>query len=104
MGLKGTIKECLGLIRAKIFGVTAGQRVYIGKHRSLKGKHHITFEDSVTVRPYTQIWSGGTVRIGRGSELVNDAGFSSPIHWKSERKFFSHRMSILLTVIMNIAM
>ena len=51
MGLKGTIKECLGLIRAKIFGVTAGQRVYIGKHCSLKGKHHITFEDSVTVRP-----------------------------------------------------
>lgn len=70
MGLKGTIKECLGLIRAKIFGVTAGQRVYIGKHCSLKGKHHITLEDSVTVRPYTQIWSGGgTVRIGKGSEI-----------------------------------
>ena len=47
------------VFRAKIFGVTAGQRVYIGKHCSLKGKHHITFEDSVTVRPYTQIWSGG---------------------------------------------
>lgn len=58
------------MIRAKIFGVTAGQRVYIGKHCSLKGKHHITFEDSVTVRPYTQIWSGGgTVRIGKGSEI-----------------------------------
>lgn len=27
-------------------------------------------EDSVTVRPYAQIWSGGgTVRIGRGSEI-----------------------------------
>ena len=69
MGLKGTIKECLGLIRAKIFGVTAGQNVYIGKHCSLKGKRHITLEDSVTVRPYTQIWSGGTVRIGKGSEI-----------------------------------
>lgn len=33
--------------------------VYIGKHCSLKGKRHITLEDSVTVRPYTQIWSGG---------------------------------------------
>lgn len=71
MGLKGKAKELLGLIRAKIFGVTAGQSVYIGKHCSLKGKHHISLEDSVSVRPYTQIWSGlgGTVRIGRGSEI-----------------------------------
>ena len=30
MGLKGKIKECLGLMRVKIFGVTAGQSVYIG--------------------------------------------------------------------------
>lgn len=28
-----------------------------------------TLEDSVTVRPYAQIWSVGTVRIGRGSEI-----------------------------------
>ena len=69
MGLKGKIKECLGLIRAKIFCVTAGNGVYIGKHCSLKGKHNITLEDSVTVRPYAQIWSGGTVRIGKGSEI-----------------------------------
>lgn len=70
MGLKGKAKEILGLMRAKIFGVTAGQNVYIGKHCSLKGKRHITLEDSVTVRPYTQIWSGGgTVRIGKGSEI-----------------------------------
>lgn len=59
MGLKGKTKEILGLMRAKIFGVTAGQSVYIGKHCSLKGKHYITLEDSVTVRPYAQIWSGG---------------------------------------------
>ena len=69
MGLKGKAKEILGLMRAKILGVTAGQNVYIGKHCSLKGKRHITLEDSVTVRPYTQIWSGGTVRIGKGSEI-----------------------------------
>ena len=36
--------------------ITAGQSVYIGKHCSLKGKHHITLEDCVTVRPYAQIW------------------------------------------------
>lgn len=59
MGLKDIAKESLGLIRAKIFGVTAGQSVYIGKHCSLKGKYHITLEDFVTVRPYVQIWSGG---------------------------------------------
>lgn len=69
MGFKDTIKGSLGLIRAKIFCVTAGNGVYIGKHCSLKGKHNITLEDSVTVRPYAQIWSGGTVRIGKGSEI-----------------------------------
>ena len=69
MGLKGKTKEILGLMRAKIFGVTAGQSVYIGKHCNLKGKHHITLEDSVTVRPYTQTWSGGAVRIGKESEI-----------------------------------
>ena len=63
MGFKDTIKGSLGLIRAKIFCVTAGKGVYIGKHCSLKGKHNITLEDSVTVRPYAQIWSGG-VSIG----------------------------------------
>lgn len=59
MGLKDTVKKSLGFIRAKIFGVTAGQSVYIGKHCSLKGNQHIILEDSVTVRPYTQIWWGG---------------------------------------------
>ena len=59
MGLKGKAKEILGLMRTKIFGITAGQSVYIGKHCSLKGKHHIALEDCVTVRPYAQIWSGG---------------------------------------------
>ena len=49
MRLKGKAKEILGLMRAKIFGITAGQSVYIGKHCSLKGKHHITLEDCVTV-------------------------------------------------------
>lgn len=52
MRLKDTVKESLGFIRAKIFGVTAGQSVYIGKHCSLKENHHITLEDSVTVCPY----------------------------------------------------
>ena len=60
MRLKGKAKEILGLMRAKIFGITAGQSVYIGKHCSL---------NCVTVRPYAQIWSGGTVRIGKGSEI-----------------------------------
>lgn len=70
MGLKGKIKEILGLIRAKKFGVTAGRSVYIGKHCSLKGKRQISLEDSVTLRPYVQIWSGGgTVKIGKGSEI-----------------------------------
>ena len=66
MGLKGKAKEILGLMRAKIFGVTAGQNVYIGKHCNLKGKRHITLEDSVTVRPYTQIWAGGDGKNWKG--------------------------------------
>lgn len=69
MNVKDKIKGMLGWVQVKRFGVTAGQGVYIGKNCSLKGKEHITLEDAVTVRPYAQIWSGGTVRIGRCSEI-----------------------------------
>ena len=55
MGLKDKAKEILGLMRAKIFGVTAGQSVYIGKHCSLKGKRHINLEDFVSIRSMTTL-------------------------------------------------
>ena len=68
--LKAAVKSFIGKIQAKRFHVQAGKNVYIGKHCALKGKCNIVLEDGVTVRPYTQIWSGGgTVRIGRGSEI-----------------------------------
>ena len=57
--IKTAVKSLLGKIQAKRFQVQAGENVYIGKHCSLKGKHHITLEDCVTVHPYAQIWSGG---------------------------------------------
>lgn len=70
MSVKDKIKGIFGWLQARRFGVVAGQGVYIGKHCALKGKNNITLEDSVTIRPYAQIWSGGgTVRIGRGSEI-----------------------------------
>ena len=69
MNVKDKIKGMLGWLQVKRFGVTAGQGVYIGKNCSLKGKEHMTLEDAVVVRPYAQIWSGGTVRIGQGSEI-----------------------------------
>lgn len=67
--IRTVAKTFIGKVQAKRFRVQAGKNVYIGKHCALKGKHHITLEDSVKVRPYVQIWSGGTVRIGRGSEI-----------------------------------
>ena len=68
--IKAAVKSFIGKIQAKRFQVQAGKNVYIGKHCSLKGKNNIVLEDGVTVRPYVQIWSGGgTVRIGRGSEI-----------------------------------
>ena len=68
--LKAAVKSFIGKIQAKRFQVQAGKNVYIGKNCALKGKSNIVLEDGVTVRPYTQIWSGGgTVRIGRGSEI-----------------------------------
>ena len=57
--IKSKLKSLLGTARAKGFGIYAEKNVYIGKCCSLKGKHHITLEDSVTIRPYAQIWSGG---------------------------------------------
>ena len=68
--IKAAVKSFIGKIQAKRFQVQAGKNVYIGKHCALKGKSNIVLEDGVTVHPYAQIWSGGgTVRIGRGSEI-----------------------------------
>lgn len=67
--VKNSVKKLLGFIRVNFFGVTAGNGVYIGKNCSLKGKEHINLGDFVIVRPYAQIWSGGVVRIGQGSEI-----------------------------------
>ena len=68
--LKAAVKSFIGKIQAKRFHMQAGKNVYIGKHCALKGKSNIVLEDGVTVRPYAQIWSGGgTVRIGKGSEI-----------------------------------
>ena len=68
--LKAVVKSFIGKVQAKRFRVQAGKNVYIGKHCALKGKSNIVLDDGVTVRPYAQIWSGGgTVRIGRGSEI-----------------------------------
>lgn len=70
MGLKGNVKQTLGMIRVKMFNVDAKRGVYVGKHCNLKGRSNIKLEEFVTIRPYTQIWSGGgTVRIGKGSEI-----------------------------------
>lgn len=70
MKIRTSVKFILGKIRSQIFGVVAGNNVYIGKSCSLKGKQRIFLEDAVTVRPYAQIWSErGTVRIGKGSEI-----------------------------------
>ena len=57
--LKEAVKSFIGKIQAKRFQVQAGKNVYIGKNCALKGKSNIVLEDGVTVRPYTQIWSGG---------------------------------------------
>lgn len=70
MKIKMEVKTFIGKIQAKRFRIKAGNNVYIGKHCSFKGKHNITLEESVTVRSYSQIWSGGgTVKIGEGSEI-----------------------------------
>ena len=57
--IKTKVKYLLGVIRAERFGIHTGKNVYIGKYCSLKGKHHITLENFVTIRSYVQIWSGG---------------------------------------------
>lgn len=68
--IKTVVKSFIGKVQAKRFQVQVGKNVYIGKYCALKGKSNIVLEDGVTVRPYTQIWSGGgTVRIGMGSEI-----------------------------------
>lgn len=69
MMIKSIVKILVGTFRAKWFQIQAGKNVYIGKCCSLKGKQHIILENFVTIRPYAQLWSSGTVRVGEGSEI-----------------------------------
>lgn len=77
MRLKNKVKTILGMIHARIFGIKTGSNIYIGKGCSLKGKQRIILGDYVTIRPYTQIWSGGgTIEIGKGTEIGERCRFS----------------------------
>lgn len=67
--MKERIKYLIGAIRAGIFRIKREGSVYIGKGCSLKGKKKIHLATHVTIRPSVQIWSGGTVKIGKGSEI-----------------------------------
>lgn len=68
--MKERIKHLIGFLRACIFRVEREGSVYIGKGCSLKGKKNIQLATDVTIRPSVQIWSGGgTVKIGKGSEI-----------------------------------
>lgn len=68
--MKEKIKHLVGCIRACFFGVNREGSVYIGKGCSIKGKKNIQVGTDVTIRPDVQIWSGGgTVKIGKGSEI-----------------------------------
>lgn len=67
--IRAMMKKMFGTLQTERFQVQAGKNVYIGKHCALKGKNNIVLEDDVTVRPYAQIWSRGTVKIGKGSEI-----------------------------------
>lgn len=70
MMFKSLVKKIVGAIRVRYFQVNSGKAVYIGKNCKLRGKKHIVLGNSVTIRPYAQIWtSGGEIRIGEGSEI-----------------------------------
>lgn len=68
--MKERIKHLIGFLRACIFRVEREGSVYIGKGCSLKGKKNIQLATDVTIRPSVQIWTGGgTVKIGKGTEI-----------------------------------
>lgn len=67
--IKSMMKNLVGIIQIKRFCIQAGRKVYIGKHCNLKGKKNINLDNSVMIRPYTQIWAKGIVKIGQESEI-----------------------------------
>ena len=101
--LKNVFKSLIGFIQVKHFKVQAGKNVYIGQKCAIKGKKKIFLEDSVVVRPYTQIWSGGTIRIGKGSEIGERCRISIANSLEIGEKYSFHLIFILLIVIMNTA-
>lgn len=69
MNIKKCIKNCCGRVRAVAFGIIAGRGTYIGKNCNFKGQKKILLHDFVVIRPHVQIWSRGTVIIGKGAEI-----------------------------------
>lgn len=67
MYIKDAVKRILGRIRVMRFHLKAGQHVYIGYGCNIKGK--IMLSSYVVIRPCVQIWCGGVVQIGEGSEI-----------------------------------
>lgn len=68
--IKTAVKSLLGKIQAKRFQVQAGKNVYIGKNCALKREKQNClrrWRDSTPL--YPNLVGGGTVRIGRGSEI-----------------------------------
>ncbi|MGN0395002.1 MAG: hypothetical protein ACI4EF_06535 [Coprococcus sp.] len=48
--IKSKVKSFVGVVRAKKFGICAGEKVYIGKQCALKGKHCVIGANSVVTR------------------------------------------------------
>lgn len=67
--IKIFIKNFLGTARAHKNGIILEEKVYIGKHCNIKGEKNIILDRNVTIRPETDIWITGELKIGEGSEI-----------------------------------
>lgn len=67
MMMKDVVKYVLGRIRIMRFHLKAGKHIYIGHGCSIRGR--LTISSHVVIRPCVQIWCGGVVQIGEGSEI-----------------------------------
>ena len=69
MMIKNIVKRILGWLRAKRFGVVAGQGVYIGNNVHIVNGRNMTIGRNVSIRPNCDLFAGQKFKIGDNCDI-----------------------------------
>ena len=69
MSLNNIVKHLFGRLRCTRAKITYSKGTYIGNRTKILGGKKIQLGEDVAIRPYVDLWCGGHINIGSGSEI-----------------------------------